>query len=250
MSDDRSPVDPRVVALLRATAAPSAAVRARARARLAMAIPGGMGGSSSSGEGGSSADGTNGAGAAGGAAVTGTWATHLVAIAAFVAGGGAGAAIYAGLSRPPPPAIVYVERPAPATSAPVAGPATADTFETAATARAPMLPTPHATTASVGARSATSPSRPSQLAAERVLLDEARAAFVQSDPERSLERLERHRSAFPNALLGEERDAMTVEALVRLGRDEEARAHAVAFRRRWPSSLFLPTVDSAVASIP
>ena len=34
------------------------------------------------------------------------------------------------------------------------------------------------------------------------------------------------------------------------GRYDEARARAEAFRKRTPDSLFLPTVESAIASIP
>jgi hypothetical protein len=94
------------------------------------------------------------------------------------------------------------------------------------------------------------PSAASQLGAERTLLDGARAALVQGDAAGALALLERHRRSFPSAILGEERDAMQVEALVKAGRYDEARARAEAFRKRAPDSLFLATVDSAVASIP
>jgi hypothetical protein len=104
-----------------------------------------------------------------------------------------------------------------------------------------VSPTSHAASASSG---------PSQLAAERALLDEARAALVQGDPPRAIERLQRHRRTFLNPMLAEERDAMEVEALVRAGRGAEARARADAFRKRSPDSLFMPTVQSAIESIP
>jgi len=235
VTDDRSPLDPRVLAQLRAKQSPSSEARARVRARLAMAVPGmseprGGGGSSGGG-------GLSGAGGLG---------THVIVIAAFVVGGGAGAAIYAALSKPPPPAVVYVDRPvlqAPAAATvagvPVEATSAAPTGEdTAAAPRAPVAP------------SASTPSPASQLAAERALLDEARASLLQGAPDRALDRLARHARTFPHPLLAEERDAMRVEALARVGRTGEARAQADAFRRRWPSSLFLPTVDSAVAAIP
>jgi len=98
--------------------------------------------------------------------------------------------------------------------------------------------------------SASSSSRTVQLTAERVLLDEARGALVQGDPNRALDRIERHRRTFVTPILGEERDAMEVEALVKVGRAAEARAKASAFRRHTPDSLFLPAVESAVESIP
>jgi hypothetical protein len=235
VSDDQSPLEPRVVALMREKAAPSAEVRARVRAKLAMAVPA-MGGPFS-GEGGGSAGGT------GGLTGVGGWGTHALAIAAFVVGGGTGAALYAALSRPPPPAIVYVDRPA--TQTPASSVASEPVRSTATAEEMPSAP--HA--AAIPAQ-AVAPPRSSQLAAERDILDDARAALVQGAPERSIDRLDRHRRAFPHPLLGEERDAMWVEALVRVGRYDEARGRADAFRRRWPGSLFLSTVDSAVASIP
>jgi outer membrane protein assembly factor BamD (BamD/ComL family) len=82
------------------------------------------------------------------------------------------------------------------------------------------------------------------------LLDEARSALAQGDPARALERLQRHRQSFPMPLLGEERDAMWVSALVKAGRYDEARTRAEAFRRRFPDSLFASMVDTAIASIP
>jgi outer membrane protein assembly factor BamD (BamD/ComL family) len=83
-----------------------------------------------------------------------------------------------------------------------------------------------------------------------MLLDEARAALVQGDASRALERLDQHQTHFPDGLLAEERDAMQVQALVRAERYDEARARAATFRARSPSSLFLSTVESAIGSIP
>jgi outer membrane protein assembly factor BamD (BamD/ComL family) len=83
-----------------------------------------------------------------------------------------------------------------------------------------------------------------------MLLDEARAGLVQGEPSRALERLNAHQHRYPTGLLAEERDAMMVEALVRAGHYAAARQAADAFRTRAPNSLFLPTIESAVASIP
>jgi hypothetical protein len=90
----------------------------------------------------------------------------------------------------------------------------------------------------------------SPFAAERMLLDEARALIVQGAPDRALARLDEHRVRFPDGMLGEERDAMAIEALVNAGHYDDARARADAFRARAPNSLFMATVDSAIASIP
>src|ERR1019366_10032846 len=111
------------------------------------------------------------------------------------------------------------------------------------------LPSPPPAIATSGASSA-SPSRASQLSAERILLDEARSALARGDTTLALGRLQRHRQLFPAPLLGEERDAMWVQALVKAGRFGEARARAEAFRKRTPDSLFSSMGDSAVESIP
>lgn len=42
--------------------------------------------------------------------------------------------------------------------------------------------------------------------------------------------------SFPDGVLAQEREALAIEALVRLGRDEEARARAAAFAARYPTS--------------
>jgi hypothetical protein len=86
--------------------------------------------------------------------------------------------------------------------------------------------------------------------AERILLDEARAALAQGDAAGAIDRLDRHRRTYRVPLLGEERDAMWIEALVRAGRYDEARAREAAFRRRSPHSLFSSMVESALQAIP
>jgi hypothetical protein len=163
-------------------------------------------------------------------------------IVAFVAGGAVGVALYSSLSTVPAPRVVYVDRPI-ADAAPVA---TADSSEVAKSTLA--LPQPSAVSAA--RPPASSKTGPSQLSAERVILDEARAALVREDAPRALRDLDRHRRMFPNALLGDERDALQVQALVKSERYDEARSLAAAFRRRAPDSLFIPMVEAAIASIP
>jgi hypothetical protein len=160
-------------------------------------------------------------------------------------GGLVGAAVHAALVRPPEPRVVVVERPAPpmAATATAAAPAPATNLD---------MPPPAAHAPAVGTpapRSSGAGTEPSQLAAERAALDEARALIVQGDPAGALERLRATARRFPRPVLGEERDALTVEALVGAGRDDEARALADRFQKRAPGSLFAPTVASAVCSI-
>jgi hypothetical protein len=82
------------------------------------------------------------------------------------------------------------------------------------------------------------------------LLDAARAVLASEDPARSLSVLDEHRRRFPRGQLGEEREALAVQALVALGRYDEARERAARFRAAVPNSLFLPSVDATLSSIP
>jgi hypothetical protein len=174
-------------------------------------------------------------------------------VGVFLAGGFTGAALLAALGGRAQPRVVYVDRPipAPVVAAPVPteAPPAPQPVEDRVVAREPASPTPPPKSARSAERAA-APTRISPFAAERMLLDEARAAIVQGAPDRALDRLAEHRTRFPDGLLAEERDAMTVEALVRAGQYDEARSRAAAFRERSPASLFMATVDSAIASIP
>ena len=231
MSESIPPLDPELVRGLRDDDPAPPDVRARARERLMTAVAAlGMGGR----EGGATPP----------RSLGGATGAKIAAIA-FLLGGIAGATLHAILSPAPAPRVVYVDRdvtpdrqlPAPSPPAP-----TGDVVS------AP-LPSPPPAIATSGASSA-SPSRASQLSAERILLDEARSALARGDTTLALGRLQRHRQLFPAPLLGEERDAMWVQALVKAGRFGEARARAEAFRKRTPDSLFSSMVDSAVESIP
>jgi hypothetical protein len=236
VSEPNSPVDPGDLDLLRTDQEPDPAALVRLRSRLAAVIP--MGGGRSPGGEGPAPD-----GAPSRAVPTASRGLHGIVTAAFLVGGVVGAALYAGLVKSPP-RVVYVDRPVFVTAASAAS-AAAGPVESSAAPQAPAAGVPP-----VVPRPPSPRNRASQLSAERVLLDEARTAVAQGDVQRGLDRLERHRALFPNALLVEERDALQVQALVKAARYDEARAHADAFRRRAPSSLFMPMVDAAIDSIP
>lgn len=85
------------------------------------------------------------------------------------------------------------------------------------------------------------------LAAERALLTDARAAVQASDATRALALLDNHARRFAHGQLAEERDALRVGALWLAGDHDAARRHADEFARRHPDSLFLPSVQRAVA---
>lgn len=90
----------------------------------------------------------------------------------------------------------------------------------------------------------------SSLKAERTLLDGVRASLSEGDSARALRLADAHRRRFPHAQLAEEREALAIQALVLSGQSSEARERADRFRSEFPNSLFLPTVQTSVASIP
>jgi hypothetical protein len=88
------------------------------------------------------------------------------------------------------------------------------------------------------------------LARERELIEPARSALIRTQAESALAAVGRHETEFPEGQLAEEREAIAVQALVLMGNFEDAKARATSFKQRFPSSLFVPLVESAVASIP
>jgi hypothetical protein len=163
--------------------------------------------------------------------------------AAFLAGGVAGFTAHAALRSPAAAHVVYVDRtPAPPQREPeVAG--EAPPSQAAATTQASVDPAPRAIPR--GASSTTS-----SLSAERVLLDDARSALATGDAPRALGLVDAHARRFSRPQLAEEREALAVQALVALGRYDEARARAARFRAGAPNSLFLPAIEASLASIP
>jgi len=157
----------------------------------------------------------------------------------WLIGGATGALLYSAL-EPQEVRVVYVDRPVLSTS--VVTP--------------PLGPTPSASALNVPLAADVDPSsKPasaapvspaSQLSRERALLDLARASAARGEAALSLQQTERHRAQFPHGKLSEEREAMAIRALHSLGRDDEARARARAFRVAYPHSLLTPAIDSAL----
>ncbi len=73
---------------------------------------------------------------------------------------------------------------------------------------------------------------------ERTLIERARSAWAHDDADATLNALAEHRRKFPKGTLSEEREALAVQALARLGRNDEAKANAADFERKYPGSLF------------
>jgi hypothetical protein len=105
-------------------------------------------------------------------------------------------------------------------------------------------PRPHRSAA------APAPEDDGRLAAERNLLEIARAALVRGQADGALGALARHEATFPRGELTEEREGLFVQALVAARRYDEARVRAARFARRYPRSLFAPVVAQALGAIP
>lgn len=243
-------------ALLRPAREPqeaSAEVRARMLRRLSLALPiGGPGGSSG---------GPGAPGGAGSAAPKGlsmrvpAWSL----LASFVAGG---------------VIAIAVTRPAPSMSAnhdivtdvsavkPIASIASisppAPTISASAISAVPVTSAAPAATPTSVARSISSTSsiasarvgNDGTLEAERALLDVARTALNRSDGSNALRATEEHARKFPRGILSEEREAMSIQALRLLHRDDEAQAQLERFRGRFPSSLIRPALEATEAGAP
>lgn len=156
-------------------------------------------------------------------------------VLAFAAGGGTGAAVQAivvhpathAVSVPPlaPPPVAVPEPPLSLPDVPSAAPLSS---------RAPELP-------STPARSADG-----ALAAERALIDRARTALTRGQAATALDALDEHAKSYPRGRLGEEREALAIQALAALHRQADATKRASAFRRAHPQSVFLPAIALAV----
>ncbi|WP_394845791.1 hypothetical protein LZC95_53275 [Pendulispora brunnea] len=142
-------------------------------------------------------------------------------------------------AAPPATQIVYVDRAAPSPSAVTAAPSATVALEIPDEG-APQAPSPSA--------AALPTSR--QLAGERPLLDIARAALNRGEGEEALRATDRHKSRFPSGLLAEEREALSIQALLLLNRTDDAKRRAIRFQQRYPRSVLLPAIQAAVASAP
>ncbi|MCK6550708.1 hypothetical protein L6R52_33030 [Myxococcota bacterium] len=81
------------------------------------------------------------------------------------------------------------------------------------------------------------------LAEERRLIEQARAALARRSAEDAARTLDAHAERYPSGRLAEERDALRVVVMVRLGRREEASELARRFIERYPESVLRPMVQ-------
>jgi hypothetical protein len=153
---------------------------------------------------------------------------------------------------------------APSAPAPLAAPAVPPTVQPAIIDSAPPVNAAHRPEAPGPARrqassdrSAAPPGdddhrlpRDGELAAERALLEQARTALARSKPADALALLSRHQREFTKGRMVEERQALTILSLVADHQVGAARANAAKFRREFPNSMLLRTIDAAIEAAP
>jgi hypothetical protein len=103
------------------------------------------------------------------------------------------------------------------------------------------------------ASEAKAPASPSHKVADAFeelrLLDRARQSDVRGDYVSVLAIANNHARNYPDGRLVEEREVLRLKALVSLGRSRDARHAAGDFRRQFPRSVLLPTVEAMLASL-
>jgi hypothetical protein len=92
--------------------------------------------------------------------------------------------------------------------------------------------------------------RDGELAAERALLEQARTALARGKPADALALLSRHEREFAKGRLAEERQALTILSLAADHQIGAARSNASKFRREFPTSMLLRTIDAAIETSP
>jgi len=172
---------------------------------------------------------------------------HFVAVgAAFVVGvaSGAAAVVMTRADRRPPvtvaPAPEDFASGAPTSLSPSAVPPPASV-------EAPAAPTQRPSSVASSPRPAASGS---SLALEQAILDTARIALGREDGAAALAACDSHARRFPHGQLGEEREAIAIQALVLLHREADARARADRFARAYPTSALLGAVRDALVGGP
>lgn len=85
---------------------------------------------------------------------------------------------------------------------------------------------------------------------ERSLLEAAQAALSRGNAEEALAMASRHATEFPRSDLGEEREAIHIRALAKLGRCADARAAIEHFAHAFPQSLQRASLERLCQEVP
>jgi hypothetical protein len=128
---------------------------------------------------------------------------------------------------------------APIAAAPVAAGAGNDARQVAVPHAASAGSSPKPVSSAAGSAAPAPLSAPelaSRLREETALLSQARGQLRQGDPSGALATLNLSRSKFPDGVLAQEREALTIEALSRSGQTDEAKQREQSFVREHPDS--------------
>ena len=180
-------------------------------------------------------------------------------LAVFAFGGAVGAGVYAGLDPAPQTQAAVVIAPSPAVVEPALAPGkgagTSNAMAAPPAVTSPqdelVVPSAQAPSARVAPQDSAEPvGRDVDLAAERAVLEEARAAVAGGQSAAAFAALQRHARSFPRGRLVEEREGLWIQTLLASGRSSEARERVARFRRSFPRSMLLPGFDAALDPIP
>jgi hypothetical protein len=136
-----------------------------------------------------------------------------------------------------PSAAVPVAVPPPVAPSPPPAPVVPPPSVGAKVARPPLpppTPAPQPAPAPVGAE-------------EDADLELLQRAMSSPAPEVKLALAEEHLARFPRSALAQEREVLAIDALVRLGRRDEARTRLDRFARQWPTSAHLVRLEHLLA---
>ena len=147
------------------------------------------------------------------------------------------------------------DRSAPERAAPVASHEPAKIQPIVVPERAPSAlppPTPSALpprspAASSSGRVGASPPAVTPRPSELELMHDARA-LLSNDPSGALSVLNRHARFYPTGVLGQEREVLAIDALLRLGRKAEANARATRFSSTYPASAHWPHIQRLLSN--
>lgn len=160
----------------------------------------------------------------------------LIGVVLVSAGIGVGGALY--LRRQPPPRPAAVAEPVRPIIEPIAAPERASDVAPSSLKARPARRSPVRPRGFVPAPPAPAAADPATIAEEARLLDAARSALATA-PGQALERVAEHGRRFPSGLLVQEREVIAIEALVKTGQRDAARARTQAFERSFPRSAHL-----------
>lgn len=197
---------------------------------------GGLGGAGAAGAGGAGAKGAAGAGAA----IKAGLAVKVIGAVALIGVAGGGAVMVSRQSAQTVVAPVGIV----ASAAQVASAAPITSASEAPVASA----APSASAAPIA--SATTASRPVESPEAEVKLLERAQDALRTSPDEALALSADHAKRFPSGMLVQEREVIAVEALVKTGRRDEARARADRFKTRFPGSSHTRRLEALLANGP